>query len=99
MTLCPGSLRADGPCKHGEFDVHYVDERAFQELDRETLESLYMLSLETISELEGVVLDYFTNERDGWKRGWLPWRDRAAKLVGIPTSEELREVKVLEGST
>lgn len=37
-----------------------------------------------------VLDDYFVNDSEGWTRGWLAWRDRAAKLTGRPTSEELK---------
>ena len=44
-------------------------------------------------ELSAIILDYFQNDKEGWSRGWLAWRDKAAKAVGLPTSEELRAQK------
>ena len=42
-----------------------------------------------------VLDDYFKADEAGWDipGGWLGWRDRAAKLTGRPTSEELRKAR------
>lgn len=43
-----------------------------------------------LADLDAILRDYFQNDQEGWSRGWVAWRDRAAKAVGLPTSEELR---------
>lgn len=32
---------------------------------------------------EGVLRDYFINDREGWKRGYGPWAERAKKVLGL----------------
>lgn len=36
-SLCAGSLRADGPCQHGEFDVHLIPEPSVAHVRRDSL--------------------------------------------------------------
>ena len=49
---------------------------------------------EKLAEATAIIEDYFTNDTEGWARGYQEWRDRALKYLGRPTSKELRERKV-----
>lgn len=59
------------------------DELRYMFMQREYTPEDVTALLASHAELYAILLDHFTNNREGWKRPWKQWHDRAKKAMGL----------------